>query len=89
MATLHSNKTAGGEMLTVSNGTFLQFSSKLIVSISKQGWDKEKGSNNFTTKLQKTKNLSIEESPFVPELPSKTKCKFTTTSEENAGIPQY
>ena len=53
MATLHSNKTAVGEMLTVSNGTFLQFSSKLIVSISKQGWDKEKGSNNFTNKITK------------------------------------
>ena len=54
MATLHSNTTAGGEMLTVSKGTFLQFSSKPIVSISKQGWDKEKGSNNFTNKLTKS-----------------------------------
>ena len=40
-------------MLTVSNGTFLQFSSKLIVGTSKQGWDKEKGSNNFTNKITK------------------------------------
>lgn len=89
MATLHSNKTAVGEMLTVSNGTFLQFSSKLIVSISKQCWDKEKAVTTLLTKLQKTKNLSIEESPFVPKVPSKTKCKFTITSEENAGISQY
>ena len=43
----------------------------------------------FMLHIKKTKNLSIEESPFVPKVTSKTKCKFTTTSEENAGISEY
>lgn len=50
---------------------------------------KRKAVTTLLTKLRKTKNLNTEESNFVPKVPSKTKCKFTITSEENAGISQY
>lgn len=58
------------------------------MSVNKVGI-KRKAVTTLLTKFRKTKNLSIEESSFNPKVPSKTKCKFATTSEENAGIPQY